>query len=342
MSSRTVKDCILIHVYLKCNSRKQAKMQTGEFDIHIIGTEEISQEENNLSLEELLALPHPLEQHPELVQLVEKLFPEKNYSKLLLEATKPEISNSPDELELWESEVILKRKQKLPNDFGLAHLIRILYEETFSVRQFQDTKLGSEGPTPGGLLSHHVLFGRVDEVSVESIQEIEILENTFEAEFQRLVAANDYATLRIFTTLVTEMAFPSNYFIPGHAHRMREMMLRKKQYIHSDYLETYGFRTVKMMSLHPEFIAEVVDQSLLEICNFNKPEPFVFLLRRLWGILGITPGPFFAEGGFYKTIENQELITALEKLIQFRIHPQTQLLYKYISPSGYINQQKLK
>lgn len=43
-------------------------MQTGEFDIHIIGTEEISQRENDLSLEELLALPHPLEQHPELLQ----------------------------------------------------------------------------------------------------------------------------------------------------------------------------------------------------------------------------------------------------------------------------------
>lgn len=313
-----------------------------DFEITILSSEELGQEaeQKELTLDELLALPHPFEQNPELLDLVENFFPGKNYREQLLAATQPGISDNPDELEKWEAEVILRRKQKLPNDFAIAHLIRILYEETFSVRQFQGKQSGSEGMTLGGLLSHHYFRHKVDGVDLNTVLDLEITENTFKDEFERLVKNNDFKSLEKLVILVTETAFTERYFTQGHAHRMRTNLLRRRMYIHSEMAENMGFRAIKVIHSNPTLLQKVTDKKLLEIPRVDFETNLVYLLHRLWGILGNSPGVFFSEGGYYKYEATEELLTGLERLILFRINTQTQILYKYLSPSGYINNQK--
>lgn len=77
-------------------------------------------------------------------------------------ATRPSISDKPDELEHWESERILARKSRRSYESAEMYLRRLLYEETFSVNQnpgsLQSFR-GSYGMTPGGLISHYYWGG---------------------------------------------------------------------------------------------------------------------------------------------------------------------------------------
>lgn len=314
---------------------------TQELEIEILGTKQNSIVENDpqLSLEELLTLPHPIEQHPELLDLIEELFPNKGYKERLLLANRPTISDNPDEMEKWETEVILRRKQMLPvekisNQPNLAYLIRLLYEETFSVRQFAGKKNGSQGTTLGGLLSHHLFFGSVNGISLNSIKELEIVEKSFKAEFERLVKINDFKSLEKLVKLATKIGLPSNYYMPEYASRIRETMLRTKNYFQLDMVEQMGYRAILILHENQDLLKNNSDPTLKEICASHNDSSILYFLHRLWGILSKN---LFLEGGYYKTSIDSELLKFLEKLIIFRTHPDTQILYKYLSPSGYIN-----
>lgn len=292
------------------------------------------------TLEELLKLPHPLEQHSELLELVTKYFPGKGYEQLLADAIKPGISDDPDELERWEAQAILERKQKMPNDFGIAYLIRLLYEETFSIQQFQDSKFGSEGKTIGGLLSHHLFKIITNGISISTITDLELKEKTYEKEFVRLVSEAKWADMEKFSIIITQLAFPTNYFISERANQIRRHLLRTRLPYASENMELDGYRMMKVIKLYPQLLEKNGDPKLLDILRISYPENLLMLLNKLWGILGRVPGVFFEEKSFYKITVTEDLLEGLEKLIQFRIHPDTQILYQFLSPSGYINDGK--
>lgn len=320
-----------------------------DFEITIIGTEKTEKnktetEEQELTLEQLLALPHPLEQFPVLLDLVDTYFPDKGYRKLLLECSKPSISDAPDEMEEWEAEVILRRKQPLEIEQftgqpGIPYLIRLLYEETYSVRQFQGSKNGSEGITLGGLLSHHYFGDSTDGVSINTIAELDLPYQTFEEAFLMLAAQDDYKTFEKLVTLVTEIGFPKRYFLPGHSFRMRQNLLRNKKYIKSDVMENMGYRMVKIINENQELLDKIDEKNFNSLIKFPFDATFIQALYYMWGQLSKR---LFNDGGYYKTEITTELLEALEMLILLRTNPQNQILYKYLSPSGYINSQKTK
>ncbi len=316
--------------------------ETDEIEIVIHDDQDLTEtDEVQPTLEELLALPHPLEQHPELLALVTQHFPDKGYEKLLLDAIKPGISNHPDELEKWEAEAILRRKQKLSGDFGIAHLIRILYEETFSVRQFQGEKFSSEGATIGGLLSHHYFGGSIDGVTIEDIPELPQLKETFQEEFEELIATDDTDSLDKLVTLAAKIAFPHNYDPTGfYSIRIKQQLLRTRKYFRSEAVEIIAYRMIKILHDYPELLEKSDKTDLNKVCETSWQANLTFFVDKLWGLLGHAPGVFFTDRGVYKHEITDELLAGLEKLIQFRTNPDTQVLYRYLSPSGYSNANK--
>ncbi|MBP9700249.1 hypothetical protein KBD71_03115, partial [Candidatus Woesebacteria bacterium] len=107
---------------------------------------------------------HPFESDPLRTML------EDDYgisAEQIQKVTKPQISNNPDDLEIWESQQIVGRRENLPYESDEGYLVRILYEESFSVNQnpgqWVVLHLSSAGLTPGGLLSHFTYSGPLDE-----------------------------------------------------------------------------------------------------------------------------------------------------------------------------------
>lgn len=299
-----------------------------------------AEKKKNLTLAELLALPHPLEQeeNSDVLEIIQHYFPEKNYAEKLIGAIKPGISDNPDELENWEAEVILRRKQRISGEPALEYLVRLLYEETFSVRQFHGENFGVEGMTPGGLLSHFTLLGTVDGISIESVAQLALTKATFQEEFEKIVEKSDYELLRTLLTLVTNIAFPSQYYYPAYAVDMKNMLLRTKTYKKNKILENIGYRFVRIFHDHQQLLEKKQDEELKNICGVHTDQNLVMFLHFLWKRLRNAPGVFFTQDGYYKHEINQELIDGLEKLIRFRVHPDAQILFKYLSPSGYINE----
>src|SRR3989339_895579 len=78
------------------------------------------------------SIPHPLDD-PEFRAFVQREFPER--AERIAEMAKPTVSNNPNELESWEARHILQRKQRLEFEGDFDYLIRLLYEEMFSVNQ---------------------------------------------------------------------------------------------------------------------------------------------------------------------------------------------------------------
>lgn len=109
--------------------------------------------------------PHPYETEPLWTML------ENDYGisdEQIQKVTKPRISNNPDDLEIWESQQIVGRREKLPYESEEGYLVRELYEASFSVNQNPGASLvlhlSSAGLTPGGLLSHFANFGPGEEL----------------------------------------------------------------------------------------------------------------------------------------------------------------------------------
>src|SRR3990167_9511385 len=73
---------------------------------------------------------HPFD-HPPFRAYLEAEFPD--LTQRIDTAHRPTISVQPDELEAWEVEQILLRRKRASFETDYAYLMRLLYEETFSV-----------------------------------------------------------------------------------------------------------------------------------------------------------------------------------------------------------------
>lgn len=254
----------------------------------------------------------------------------------------PRISSNPDELEAWEAGVIDNRKERLQYEGDFPYLLRVLYEETFSVNQFQDSLKTSNGLTVGGLISHFYMFGSINGVSVEDAKNWnlngkslrEVLQNT-----------EDFRRREDIFEIAESITFPLQIGRVGASHLMRmqaqlksNLLKNPKEGHYREDLDTYGFRLMKLIKQIPELTEEVKDEKLKEMVHFPLERKLTgaHFLVRVWKRLS---GLVLDDNGYYKREGEDGVIEGLKDLITIRTHPELQFLYKFKSPSGYINNQ---
>ena len=282
------------------------------------------------------------------------LFLEKNFPELIdrvKSSTFPKISESPNDLEQWESELILKRKQKMEIESNWAYLARLLYEETFSVNQNPDftnppMKMDMCGVTAGGLISHFMFRGSTNGVTLESIVE-QISQYTFSslkefiADFKKHNPDNYLNKLSDVLDVIIKCVengsimprrFPLNL--------KKELIENSNENKSYGAFESIGFRLLAMLCAEPEMLNEVVDENLKTRFKLNpnaeisRAELIIHAWYKSQAILTKT--------GTFAYTDQENVKEAIKNLLYLRTHPEMQVFYKFLSPSGYINEKYQK
>lgn len=276
---------------------------------------------------------------------------EANYQDLMEQieaAQRPEISTQPDDLEVWETARILERKKckffEEKNHF--SYLMRVLYEECFSVNQNPELKYPPMmkdllGMVPGGLLSHFLNFNVSDGYSIKTVIETNFKGYTLKDVMQLNQEDNSSKNHRLIDA-ISIIAINNTYhtmremFLHSRAIQLVRLIQQNKDITYPPKIDSVGFRLLCMLRDTPEMQMIVEDPTLKEMFSIKKEavtryEIFTFAWRYFSQRLIDT-------NGTYKFETNEGVKEAVGKLLQFRTHPELQIFFKYFSPSGYINQ----
>lgn len=108
-------------------------------------------------------------------------------------------------------------------------------------------------------------------------------------------------------------------------------------------IDTYGFRLIALLRDTPVLLEPLTDERLLKLIGWRQPPTKVEAIVALWHKLGQAPGPLFTEEGDYKCEPfesgfrpDAKFLEALELLLYIRTLPELQVIYRHLSPSGYL------
>lgn len=282
--------------------------------------------------------------NPELAEQLEGLIP--GFAEIIKGGHRPKLSQNPDEFELWESAAILARKGNL-GESTRGYLQRRLYEEAFSVTQFHNGAKppkweGETGATPGGLLSHYYLnSGRWGESMDILVEDLDWSGDDLGEVFKRfsdegVSAENLERVLNSLHSMHMQRVPRSGSFEEHPSSRDVLDGEYKKDSVWSR-LDPISLRLLQMLQSAPDMRADVEDDELVKRiprgyhpdARPNKAE----LLLRTW----TASQPLLTPEGTYNKSEDPAVLRALNDLLYFRTHPEMQVFFRYLSPSGYIN-----
>lgn len=281
-----------------------------------------------------------------LRQAIKENWPEINMSDLD-RITKPGISDNSDDLERWEfgmREARVKEIMALDRT-PLEKLQILLYEECFGVNaspgrdiQFKD----SLAPSPGGLISHGYPHAIINSYDLESVSKLEFTGGN------AMDAVNSLSGIqkRGMISVLAEIAYPViSRFGASSITEMNKRNLEKKLGTASgavgDEVENWAFRLINMVHNSPGMTQKIEDLGLKKIIGVKDyvNHPLILVWTMLWGKMS---GKFLQSlddgTAIYKKIGPDEK-QAIGDLLYARLHPDAQILFKYQSPSGYINEQ---
>ena len=286
--------------------------------------------------------PRPAPEYPllsdEVLSVVSKYAPEK--AELFKNVTEPGISKNPDELETWEAEGITARKSgRSSSEDDFRYSLRILYEETFGVNQYPDAPFkGSFGHTVGGLLSHFYDGSKVNNVEVTDFADGELNGNTLkeilknEPDIKKREAIYDWAE---------RLTFPGQMdYLGTHNWSYKSKIMHNPEEMHQrDDVDTYGVRILKLVNSIPELTEDVMDPELRKMCGVRENVKYTKLqfVRFLWSNTAPKTLKPMDDYSVYREEEEPAAQEAFKTLVNIRTHPEFQFLYKFKSPSGYLN-----
>ncbi len=295
-------------------------------------------EEISISLEKetetFEADTHPFDTK-ELKEFFQKHFPE--YADLITQCKRPGLSENPDEMEKWEAQRIRKRKQRFKDETLTGWLNRVLYEETFLVDPFPgrtdiDLKQGIPGFTPGGLISHHYILGSSNGRTIEDVLAL----STEESLEEQLLSLPDRREQLNFLDVISNSTYRRNSdsipFLP--------LVLRSIQENKSfpQELNSIGYRLLRILQARrDDFYSSVKDPKLKECVKISdKKITKIVLLYSAWSRFQ----SLLTKQGGIRSLMSEKLKSDLKDFLFFRTHPETQIFYEYLSPSGFLNEQR--
>lgn len=271
-------------------------------------------------LEKSNAMSTHYTERPEIIGLLSQLFPET--IPRLANITKPTISNKADQLERWETAKRLQRMKDLSQASPRDKLVMMLYEESFGVNATPGLNIEyrhSLAPSPGGLLSH----GQSNFISHDAPLEEVIKLNL--AGGNLLEVINNQPGLSeksMLASQVANIAYPPSLhedFLTETRRRSTErlLMTSPEKLSNIEELTNWSLRYLRLIQLNPSLLDKVEDTSAREILNLKHGAY-------------LSPSSATAETAY---------IHNLRSLLLVRTTPEFQLLFKYHSASGYLNQQ---
>ncbi len=294
---------------------------------------------------------HPFEREP-LNSILKSMYDIS--SENIASVTKPRISNHPDDLELWESQQIVGRRERYPLEPDDGYLVRMLYEEAFSVNQNPSLSSvlhkSSAGLTPGGLLSHFASFGPSNELrqvldtqpSGATLQEAYQLWTTdpetgkdYDDPTKIAIANSKFIQLADAVIQITKSQDKLGSIVFNRLTGYHVLQRLKEGVLPPEDLNTIGFRVFKMLLVAPEFLSPVSDRDFLKKLGVTHTNPIAVMQAH--AMVWRKCKPLFDFVGSGREMREQE-ITALALLLSMRFHPEFQVFYRYFSPSGYLNE----
>jgi len=290
---------------------------------------------------------HPFD-NPDLRAFYETTFPEEFVK--LEDAERPGVSDDASDFELWEATEIAKRRQRMepPEYLDRDYAQRTLYEECFSVNQFpsQSNRFPAlpheTGMTPGGLLSHYYLANGYGDYDIPQILELGLSGDNFGEAIERWQSETDadwiqtsdlVASLMYMYGQRQAMSGLAGSFGSEYGDLARKLAAGEGAGKYLEELDTISFRLIRMLAETPEMMEPVQDEELVrKFSRYGVIEmPRAALLQEVWhSVQGLlTPR------GTYNT--DDSTLGLMGDLLRVRLHPEMQVFFRYLSPSGYIN-----
>ena len=291
----------------------------------------------------------------EVAAYVAKEFPD--YAEKLTKSARPIISDHPDMMERWESARILKRKDKHSYETSQSYFIRALYEEMFGVNQapgdetvqkdFEISKDPSSNPeklrvyqgimgmTPGGLMSHFAFLGSISGVSLEDAPKLNLKGKTCAEAYPSLNAELGWPNAEPVIDLIYHFTtLRDASYMAAHKRQFTIRNIETGKKYPPEY-DSIGYRLMLMCHDCPDMIIPVQDEELLRELGFKWAAPKHLVYKRVWEVSQVVYD--LIGSGEIKFTEEQH--KAIDRMLKIRTHPEMQVFFKYLSPSGYINAQ---
>ena len=284
---------------------------------------------------------HPFDK-PDFIEWIDSEF--FGYGELAASSQKPRLSNNPDQLETWEAAQVLKRKRLFGDQSNMHYLMRLLYEEAFSVDQNPGMQVnvpvfqGSFGLVPGGLISHYMDRQTFDLEKALSL--FQASANTREAvkAIPRLPLDQEqvlHTIIRCSQRVDAEQLAMLELTSPERVRHLCHRLLNT-DHPYEELYDVRGHRLLAMLHATPEMTAPLQDESILvdyPTTPANMPSR-AYILQRYWSYFSRT---LMAEH-YFREPDDDGVRDAIEELLRFRTHPEMQIFFKYLSPSGYLNE----
>ncbi|MBI3887959.1 hypothetical protein HY310_02730 [Candidatus Microgenomates bacterium] len=260
-----------------------------------------------------------------------------DFSERSKTVVKPRLSPQPDELETWETNEILRRTQRMEGESDFGYILRTLYEEMFSAEQpgINGSPIfkGSHAPTIGGFISHYFPNGTINGVGVETLSRL----NLKGENLKQVVAAEQNWKMQQGLVSISN-AIAGGTFV--NAGQYDDAVMKGGPY--PVELDTLGLRYIRLLHKVPQLVSPIADQKLLEFAGYkNLPReiPVFQVVHNLWQKFGYTESDIFDKDGFLRhEWEDNKVINGFQNLLYLRTHPELQVLFKYYSPSGFLNE----
>jgi hypothetical protein len=283
---------------------------------------------------------------PGIRELIALRWSEINVSQVET-ALKPMRSGNPDELEIWEAAQREKRTLVLAEASGgdsMRELQMQLYEECFGVNATpgrEESFHDSVAPTPGGMISHGYPKAISNGYDLERAAELNFSGEDARTAVQSLSEMDEREGL---AGVLTEIMYPLQVG-PGSYMSERQRQISRERLLGNrlkpkDEESTWALRLVEMVKEDPAFLRSVEDPELLKLAGIR--EGVKVGLARYWSLIwgkfsrGLLEVNEYGNAT-YKDPQDPEVIAETGKLLTVRVHPETQILFKYLSPSGYLN-----
>ncbi|OGJ21331.1 MAG: hypothetical protein A3A82_04015 [Candidatus Pacebacteria bacterium RIFCSPLOWO2_01_FULL_47_12] len=257
-------------------------------------------------------------------------------------ATRPGVSAQPDEMEAWESAVVQQRKQRRGFEGDWDYLIRLLYEECFSINQNPGvgepaTMHGVAGHTPSGLVSHFFSGNSTGGASISTEVQKDFSGASLQEAVHSLQGKLTNRQIEGFLDVVQMCTSRNDVLI--QVHRMGYSgsdvieLVRNGQY--GKIFDSIGYRLLAMFKAEPTMLEPIQDLRLKEMLNFRTDRVVskARFIVKLWGYCQ----SLLYENGAYRYIGESGVREVLTNLLFCRTHPELQCFFRYLSPSGYIN-----
>lgn len=277
---------------------------------------------------------HPLD-NPKVIKIIEQYA--LDFLEKIKTCTRQKLSAKPDDLEKWETEAIIQRQRKYTYETDYGYVLRILYEELFSMNQWRGEKKepfqGSLGMTTGGLISHLICLDTINGASMLRPRHLPQIDTI---PFEEWIQSENFIQQKVVLTFLLHELFEDPRYQGVNENQLIGMMRKNTDSENAHLCRSGAFRLLQILTNYKEFVTPITDPVLRKIIQIQNDKRVVHLgecIRSIWKSCA-----FIVPNGHYLSEDDDKNHRALNYLLLLRTHPELQILFRCYSASGLVNE----